>query len=119
VAFWDARMIGVSSNNLIGITGHRYGLDEMLAAAREAESLGFDGIWVHDAPLGAPDDGFVRQSVHFRGHCRPGPHTQALHRNPAQPGGVGSYVGESARTFRRVRGDGCRYRRGQRDGGEA
>jgi len=45
-------MIGVSINNLTGITGHRFGLDQMLAAAREAESLGFDGIWVHDAPLG-------------------------------------------------------------------
>jgi len=52
VAFWDSRMIGVSINNLTGITGHRWGIEEMLDAAREAEALGFDGIWVHDAPLG-------------------------------------------------------------------
>jgi alkanesulfonate monooxygenase SsuD/methylene tetrahydromethanopterin reductase-like flavin-dependent oxidoreductase (luciferase family) len=52
VAFWDSRMIGVSINNLTGITGHRWGIEEMLGAAPEAEALGFDGIWVHDAPLG-------------------------------------------------------------------
>jgi alkanesulfonate monooxygenase SsuD/methylene tetrahydromethanopterin reductase-like flavin-dependent oxidoreductase (luciferase family) len=50
--FADERIIGVSINNLTGITGHRYGLDDMLRAAVLAEDLGFDGIWVHDAPLG-------------------------------------------------------------------
>lgn len=50
--FADDRMVGVSINNLTGITGHRYGLDEMLRAATEAEELGFDGVWVHDAPFG-------------------------------------------------------------------
>ncbi|WP_433286594.1 LLM class flavin-dependent oxidoreductase [Pseudonocardia sp. CA-142604] len=52
MAFSDDRMIGVSINNLTGITGHRYGLGQMLDAASEAEALGFDGVWVHDAPLG-------------------------------------------------------------------
>jgi coenzyme F420-dependent glucose-6-phosphate dehydrogenase len=52
VAFSDERMVGVSINNLTGITGHHFGLGDMLGAAREAEALGFDGIWVHDAPLG-------------------------------------------------------------------
>jgi alkanesulfonate monooxygenase SsuD/methylene tetrahydromethanopterin reductase-like flavin-dependent oxidoreductase (luciferase family) len=52
MAFFDDPLIGVSINNLTGITGHRYGLEEMLRAAQEAETLGFDGIWVHDAPLG-------------------------------------------------------------------
>jgi coenzyme F420-dependent glucose-6-phosphate dehydrogenase len=45
-------MIGVSINNLTGITGHTYGLDEMIRAAVAAEDLGFDGIWVHDALFG-------------------------------------------------------------------
>lgn len=48
----DSPMIGVSINNLTGITGYRYGLREMLRAAEEAEALGIDGVWVHDAPLG-------------------------------------------------------------------
>ena len=52
MAFSDVRMVGVSINNLTGITGHHFGLGDMLGAAREAEALGFDGIWVHDAPLG-------------------------------------------------------------------
>lgn len=52
MSFADTRMIGVSINNLTGITGHSYGLDEMVRAACEAESLGFDGVWVHDAPFG-------------------------------------------------------------------
>jgi alkanesulfonate monooxygenase SsuD/methylene tetrahydromethanopterin reductase-like flavin-dependent oxidoreductase (luciferase family) len=49
---WDTPLIGVSINNLTGITGHQYGFPEMLRAAQEAEDLGFDGVWVHDAPLG-------------------------------------------------------------------
>lgn len=52
MAFADEPMFGVSINNLTGITGHSYGLAEMLRAAQEAEGLGIDGVWVHDAPLG-------------------------------------------------------------------
>lgn len=46
------RIIGVSLNNLSGITGHSYGIKDMLEGARTAEDLGFDGVWVHDAPFG-------------------------------------------------------------------
>jgi alkanesulfonate monooxygenase SsuD/methylene tetrahydromethanopterin reductase-like flavin-dependent oxidoreductase (luciferase family) len=49
---WDTPLVGVSINNLTGITGHQYDLPQMLRAAQEAEALGFDGVWVHDAPLG-------------------------------------------------------------------
>ena len=52
MAFADDRMIGVSINNLTGITGYDYSLDDMLRAAQEAEDMGFDGVWVHDAPMG-------------------------------------------------------------------
>lgn len=52
MAFSDELMIGVSINNLTGITGFGYGPREMLQAAQEAEAMGFDGVWVHDAPLG-------------------------------------------------------------------
>ena len=48
----DELMIGVSINNLTGITGYAYGIREMLQAAQEAEAMGFDGVWVHDGPLG-------------------------------------------------------------------
>jgi alkanesulfonate monooxygenase SsuD/methylene tetrahydromethanopterin reductase-like flavin-dependent oxidoreductase (luciferase family) len=40
-------MFGVSVNNLSRV----YGLPDLLRAAQEAEALGFDGIWVHDAPM--------------------------------------------------------------------
>lgn len=52
MSFSDDQLIGVSINNLTGITGHQYGLPEMIRAAEEAEALGLDGVWVHDAPLG-------------------------------------------------------------------
>jgi coenzyme F420-dependent glucose-6-phosphate dehydrogenase len=45
-------IIGVSLNNVTGITGKRYGLEDLARAAREAEAMGFDAVWVHDAPLG-------------------------------------------------------------------
>jgi alkanesulfonate monooxygenase SsuD/methylene tetrahydromethanopterin reductase-like flavin-dependent oxidoreductase (luciferase family) len=52
MGFADDRVIGVSINNLTGITGYRYGLEEIVKAGQYAEELGFDGVWVHDAPLG-------------------------------------------------------------------
>lgn len=45
-------IIGVSANNVTGITGKTYGLADLVRAAREAEAMGFDAVWVHDAPLG-------------------------------------------------------------------
>jgi coenzyme F420-dependent glucose-6-phosphate dehydrogenase len=44
--------VGVSVNNLTGITGHRYEITDLLRLGTEAEAMGFDGVWVHDAPLG-------------------------------------------------------------------
>lgn len=41
-------MLGVSVNNL----ADGYSLADLVAAAREAEELGFDGVWVHDAWMG-------------------------------------------------------------------
>ncbi|MGH2470004.1 MAG: LLM class flavin-dependent oxidoreductase [Chloroflexota bacterium] len=40
--------VGVSINNLAG----QYTLKDLLNFAREAEDLGFDAVWLHDAPLG-------------------------------------------------------------------
>ncbi|MGH2872519.1 MAG: LLM class flavin-dependent oxidoreductase, partial [Solirubrobacteraceae bacterium] len=48
----DPPIIGVSLNNLLGITSHTTKIADVLAAAREAEALGFDAVWLHDAPLG-------------------------------------------------------------------
>jgi coenzyme F420-dependent glucose-6-phosphate dehydrogenase len=48
----DAPIIGVSLNNLLGITDHTTRIADVLAAAQEAEALGFDAVWLHDAPLG-------------------------------------------------------------------
>jgi len=45
-------IVGVSINNVTGITGKRYDLADLIEAARLAETLGFDAVWVHDAPLG-------------------------------------------------------------------
>ncbi len=45
-------LVGVSVNNLTGITGHSYGVHDLVRLGTEAESMGFDGVWVHDAPLG-------------------------------------------------------------------
>ena len=41
-------IIGVSLNNLAG----HYQLSDLLDAGRLAEDLGFDAVWIHDAPLG-------------------------------------------------------------------
>lgn len=45
-------IIGVSVNNVTGITGKSYQLKDLIRAGVEAEAMGFDGVWVHDAPLG-------------------------------------------------------------------
>jgi len=45
-------VVGVSLNNLSGITGHRYTIRDVLRTARDAEAMGFDAVWVHDAPGG-------------------------------------------------------------------
>lgn len=50
--FGNEVIVGVSVNNLTGITGGKYELPELLRAAVEAEAMGFDAVWVHDAPLG-------------------------------------------------------------------
>ena len=44
--------IGVSLNNVTGITGKKYELADLIRAGIEAEAMGFDLVWVHDAPLG-------------------------------------------------------------------
>jgi coenzyme F420-dependent glucose-6-phosphate dehydrogenase len=44
--------IGVSLNNVTGITGKTYELADLIRAGIEAEAMGFDLVWVHDAPLG-------------------------------------------------------------------
>lgn len=48
----DAVVIGVSVNNVTGISGKSFAVGDLLHAAIEAEAMGFDAIWVHDAPLG-------------------------------------------------------------------
>ncbi|MGD9924462.1 MAG: LLM class flavin-dependent oxidoreductase [Pseudorhodoplanes sp.] len=45
-------IVGVSINNTTGITGKAYELSDLLRAGIEAEAMGFDAVWVHDAPLG-------------------------------------------------------------------
>lgn len=42
-------IVGTSINNTMGITGQGYDLHKLLGAAREAEAMGFDAVWVHDA----------------------------------------------------------------------
>ena len=42
-------VVGTSINNTMGITGKSYDLLQLLHAAREAEAMGFDAVWVHDA----------------------------------------------------------------------
>ncbi len=42
-------IIGSSINNTMGITGKSYDIPQLLNAAREAEAMGFDAVWVHDA----------------------------------------------------------------------
>jgi len=48
----DTLVIGVSVNNVTGISGKSYAVGDLLHAAVEAEAMQFDAIWVHDAPLG-------------------------------------------------------------------
>ncbi len=45
-------VVGVSLNNLSGITGQKYSVGDVIKEAREAEAMGFGAIWVHDAPQG-------------------------------------------------------------------
>ncbi len=52
MALDDDLIIGVSVNNVTGITGKRYDLRDLVRAAVEAEAMGFDAVWVHDALLG-------------------------------------------------------------------
>jgi alkanesulfonate monooxygenase SsuD/methylene tetrahydromethanopterin reductase-like flavin-dependent oxidoreductase (luciferase family) len=52
MGFGDELIIGVSVNNVTGISGKSFGISDLLHAATEAEAMGFDAIWVHDAPLG-------------------------------------------------------------------
>ena len=48
----DDIMIGVSINNVQGITGKTYSIHDLVKAGVEAEAMGFDGVWVHDAMMG-------------------------------------------------------------------
>ena len=48
----DDIMIGVSINNVQGITGKAYSIHDLVNAGIEAEAMGFDGAWVHDAMMG-------------------------------------------------------------------
>ena len=48
----ESVIIGVSVNNATGISGKSYSIADLLHASKEAEAMGFDAIWVHDAPLG-------------------------------------------------------------------
>lgn len=52
VNVYEDLVVGTSVNNLTGITGHTYEVPDLLRAGREAEAMGFDAVWVHDAPLG-------------------------------------------------------------------
>lgn len=45
-------IVGVSLNNLSGITGQKYSVGDVIKEAREAEAMGFGAVWVHDAPQG-------------------------------------------------------------------
>ena len=48
----DQLIIGVSINNVTGITSKAYTLSDLVRAAVEAEAMGFDAVWVHDAMMG-------------------------------------------------------------------
>ena len=52
MAFSDEIIIGTSINNTMGITGKGYDLLQLVNAAVEAETMGFDAVWVHDALTG-------------------------------------------------------------------
>lgn len=49
---FDSPVIGVSINNVTEFGANTYGLKDLLRAGREAEAMGYDAVWVHDAPLG-------------------------------------------------------------------
>ena len=48
----DELVFGVSINNVTGITGKAYTIQDLVHAGVEAEAMGFDGVWVHDAMMG-------------------------------------------------------------------
>ena len=52
MAFGDDLVIGVSVNNVAGITGKAYTIQDLVHAGVEAEAMGFDAVWVHDAMMG-------------------------------------------------------------------
>ncbi|MFT7571581.1 MAG: alkanesulfonate monooxygenase SsuD [Paracoccaceae bacterium] len=52
MALGDDLVIGVSVNNVAGITGKAYSMKDLVHAGGEAEAMGFDAIWVHDAMMG-------------------------------------------------------------------
>ena len=52
MALGDEIIIGTSINNTMGITGKGYDLRQLVDAAVEAEAMGFDAVWVHDALTG-------------------------------------------------------------------
>tara|TARA_B100000686_G_scaffold355173_1_gene470659 strand:- start:230 stop:1297 length:1068 start_codon:yes stop_codon:yes gene_type:complete len=52
MAFSNELMVGVSINNVTGITGKAYTIQDLVHAGVEAEAMGFDGVWVHDAMMG-------------------------------------------------------------------
>lgn len=52
VLFSEELIFGVSINNVTGITGKAYTVNDLIHAGVEAEALGFDAVWVHDAMMG-------------------------------------------------------------------
>ena len=52
MALGDDLVIGVSVNNVTGIKGKTYTIHDLIHAGVEAEAMGFDAIWVHDAMMG-------------------------------------------------------------------
>ena len=62
MALGNEIIIGTSINNTMGITGQGYDLRQLVNASREAEAMGFDAVWVHDA-LGGQRSSAARQSM--------------------------------------------------------
>ncbi len=52
MALTDDVVIGVSINNVTGITGKAYSIHDLVRAGIEAEAMGIDAVWVHDAMMG-------------------------------------------------------------------
>ena len=52
MALGDDVVIGVSINNVTGITGKAYTIHDLIHAGVEAEAMGIDAVWVHDAMMG-------------------------------------------------------------------